>query len=368
MKTQPKVRGIFEKVKGSGVWWIRYVDAARKYHREKAGTRGNAEKLLTIRKNDALVGKKMPETLRRPSVPFGKFADAALEYSKKNKRSYRDDEWRMAELKAWFGSRDAEMLTGEEIEKKLCEVADERKWAPGSYNKYRSLLMMAYRVAKLPVNPARSAKHRKENKPVKRYLSREQNGEFERLVAAIRKRTPEHLADFIFALNTGLRLENQFRATYEMIDFTRNVLNLPAAMVKNDEDLHIPLNENALAAIHSLPSWRERKGYLFRNQHHPDKPIKSTEHWFKPALKEAGISKFRWHDLRHTFASWLVQDGVPLERVSTLLGHKSLQMTMRYAHLKPSQLHNDVALLTQNSTAVAFEINAGAAVPATYIN
>ena len=59
----------------------------------------------------------------------------------------------------------------------------------------------------------------------------------------------------------------------------------------------------------------------------------------------AGISDFRWHDLRHTFASWFVQDGVPLDRVSKLLGHKSL--TMRYARLAPNQLHEDVALLNE---------------------
>jgi integrase len=72
--------------------------------------------------------------------------------------------------------------------------------------------------------------------------------------------------------------------------------------------------------------------------------VLSNDHSFKPALKAAGISDFRWHDLRHTFASWLVQDGVPPDRVSKLLGHTNLTMTMRYAHLAPNHLHEDVAL------------------------
>src|SRR5208282_4994548 len=369
MKETKKVRGIFEKVPGSDTWWIRYVDASGRYRREKAGTRGNAEKLLTRRKNDALVGKKMPETLRSRAVPFTEIADAALVYSKNYKRSYRDDQWRMAELKQWFGSRDAQTLSTEEIEKRLTDVAEERKWAPGTFNHFRSLLMMVYRVArrakKLTVNPARDVQHRKENDPIVRYLNRgTPESEYERLVAAVRKRTPEHLPDLIFALNTGLRLSNQYGATYEMIDWTQKALDVP--LTKNGQPVHVPLNDAVLAAIRSLPSWRERRGCIFRNQQHPDKRVLAAEHWFTPALKAAKIENFRWHDLRHTFASWLVQDGVPLERVSKLLGHKSLQMTMRYAHLRPSQLHEDVARL--NSTQIAFEEKPQTSNAATYVN
>jgi hypothetical protein len=76
-------RGIFEKVPGCGVWWIRYVDAQGRYRREKAGTWSNADKLLTKRKNGALEGKKLPETLRRRAVPFADVADDALAYSRR---------------------------------------------------------------------------------------------------------------------------------------------------------------------------------------------------------------------------------------------------------------------------------------------
>ncbi len=152
---------------------------------------------------------------------------------------------------------------------------------------------------------------------------------------------------------TGLRLRSQYSVTYGMIDWTRNVLDIPRT--KNDEPLHIPLNSDVLAAIRSLPSSKERKGPIFRNQKRPEKPVLSNDHWFKAVLKAAGIGDFKWHDLRRTFASWLVQDGVPLDRVSKLLGHKSLTMTMRCAHLAPNQLHEDVALLTRNSTSVAPE-------------
>ena len=167
----------------------------------------------------------------------------------------------------------------------------------------------------------------------------------------IRKKYPEHLAEFIFALNTVLRLSSQYGVTYGMIDWTRNVLDI--LRTKNDRPVHIPLNRDLVAAIRSIPSSQRRKGPIFRNQRHPEKPVLSNDHWFKPALTEAGIGDFKLHDLRRTFASWLVRDGVPLDRVSKLLGRKSLTMTVRYAHLAPIQLHEDVALLTKNSAPVA---------------
>jgi len=73
--------------------------------------------------------------------------------------------------------------------------------------------------------------------------------------------------------------------------------------------------------------------------------VRSYDHWFEPCPKAAGISNLNWHDLRHTFASWLIQSGVPRERVSKLLAHRKITMTMRYAHLGPKQLHADFTLL-----------------------
>ena len=81
-KSTSKRRGIYERVPGSGVWWIQYTDAQGRRRREKAGLYSSAEKLLDKRHTEALQGKKLPETLRAKPVTFGELLDDALEYSK----------------------------------------------------------------------------------------------------------------------------------------------------------------------------------------------------------------------------------------------------------------------------------------------
>ncbi len=378
-KKKPAVkvrRGLFEKIAGSGVWWIRYTDGFGTYRREKAGTWAVAKQLLSKRQTEALQRKKLPESLRRPTVLFSEIAEDAMSYSKAHKRSSRSDVSIKKNLIEMFGNKEADSLFGNELEERLNAEAESRKWSASTFNHHRAFLMLAYREGrrnrKVETNPARDVRHRKENNSRVRFLSREEdgkveNGEDARLADAIRQNYPEHLAEFIFAKSTGLRLSSQYSATYEMIDWSRRELTIPRT--KNDAAVHTPLNEDVIKALQSLPSWAERKGPLFRNLRHPGKAVMSNDHWFKKCLAMAGINNFKWHDLRHTFASWLVQDGVPLDRVAKLLGHKSLTMTMRYAHLAPSQLHADVALLVRtNSTPVAPAVEIEKHASASYLN
>ncbi len=74
-------------------------------------------------------------------------------------------------------------------------------------------------------------------------------------------------------------------------------------------------------------------------------PLENGRHWFDDAAVEAKLKNFNWHDLRHTFASRLRMKGAPFEDIADLLGHKSLTMTKRYAHLGPNKLHTVVSLL-----------------------
>jgi integrase len=125
-----------------------------------------------------------------------------------------------------------------------------------------------------------------------------------------------------------------------MVDWSERMLHIPRT--KNEEPLHIPLNDAALAALKTARTSFHETGRVFRSER-TGEPLEHPRHWFEPAVVEARIKDFHWHDLRHTFASRLRMQGTPLEDIADLLGHKSLAMTKRYAHLGPSRLHQLVS-------------------------
>jgi len=161
-------RGLFEKIPGSGIWWVRYADATSRIRREKAGTKSTALLLYRKRKTEALQGKKLPERLRRPAVSFVEIAKDTLEYSRTTKvpDPYRIDRWHMETLLGWFRERTAAEITPQEIERKLAELAEEGR-KPATVNRYRALLSLIYSLAnrngRVAVNPVRQVKRRTMN-------------------------------------------------------------------------------------------------------------------------------------------------------------------------------------------------------------
>ena len=343
-----KQRGIFEKEPGSGIWWICYFDQFGKKRREKAGTKSVAIKLYGKRKQQVLEGKKLPEIFRTPSVNFGQLADDALAYSKRNKRSYKTDVPRFARLKEWFGAYPAEELTPKEIENRLAKVAERGKWAPSTFNHYRSLMSLSYRLGiqnrKVTLNPVRSVTHRREDNNRVRFLTVEEEKKLRKLIET---KWAWHMPEFDVAMNTGLRKGSQYGLTWDMIDWKGRMLNIPRT--KNEEPIHVPLNDAAVAALRVVHDRGEVGGRVFQSARTRE-PLENGRHWFEEAVMEAEIKNFRWHDLRHTFASRLRMKGAPLEDIADLLGHKSLTMTRRYAHLGPNKLHAVVSLLGASDT------------------
>ena len=100
-------------------------------------------------------------------------------------------------------------------------------------------------------------------------------------------------------------------------------------------------------AIVETPDWFSSGPLLEGNAANP---LRGPRTWFHPALKDAKIEHFHWHDLRHTFASRLRQKGTKLEDIAEALGHEDLMMSKRYAHLGPKGLHDVVAMLDENPT------------------
>jgi site-specific recombinase XerD len=335
--------GVFEKVPGSGEWWVRYWDAQARKRREKAGTKSAAINLYRKRKTEVLQGRKLPEKFRRPEVSFAELAHDALVYSKREKRTYTGDLLRMDVLLSWFRERPAALITPQEIEAKIGRAIDERKWAASTINHYRSLLSLTYRLGirnrKVSVNPARDVPHRREDNSRVRFLTPAQES---RLREVLLKKCPDHMPELDLALNTGLRMSSMYELTWEEVDLPLRLLHIPRT--KNEEPLYLPLNDDAIEALSALLKRGNGMGPVIRNCE--GTPLTGCYFWFIPAVREAGISDFKWHDLRHTFASRLRQAGVPLETIAELLGHKSLSMTKRYAHLAAEHLYDAVQRLS----------------------
>lgn len=327
-----KQRGVFEKERGSGVWWIRYFDQFGKKRREKAGSKSVAIKLYGKRKQQVLEGKKLPEAFRQPSVNFNQLLDDAVAYSKRNKRSYKTDVPRLARVKEWFGFHPVEELTPKKIEIVLARAAEREKWAPSTFNHYRSLMSLSYRLAilnrKATSNPARSVTHRRENNNRVRFLTEEEEKKLRKIIEA---KWTSHLPELELAINIGLRKGSQYGLTWDMVDWTGRLLNIPRT--KNEEAIHIPLNDAAVAALRVAHDQGDGRGRVFQSAK-TGAPLENGRHWFDDALTEAGTKNFRWHDLRHTFASRLRMRGALLEDIADPLGHQSLTMTRRYAHLR----------------------------------
>ena len=318
-----KQRGIFEKVPGSGEWYVRYVDAQGRYRREKAGTKSAAIALYRKRKTEALQGRKLPERLRRSPVLFREIAKDALAWSDAHKRSARNDHYRMARLLAWFGDKSAESISPQEIEANLRN----EPWRPATWNRIRALLSMVYRVAirnrKVSQNPVRLVPTKQAHNERLRFLSIDEE---RKLRAAIARRFPERLPEFELALHTGMRLSEQYGAAWEHVDFDHRVLTIPRD--KSGHASHVMLGEAALRALAELRRRTASSGLICGGSPNP-------RWWFEEALQDAGIAGFSWHCLRHTFASRLVMSGADVRTVAELLRVRTLTMVMRYAHLAP---------------------------------
>ena len=234
-------------------------------------------------------------------------------------------------------------------------------------NYLASVLTRAVKLKKLATNPARAVERAKVDRtPKVRYLD---PAEEKRLRAALSERDAEmraaresankwrksrkedplpplpyygdHLTPAVLlSINTGMRRGELLALRWASVDMKGKQITVEGSTAKSQQTRHIPLNDEALDV---LKKWKAQA---------PDSdrviPISTG---FKTAwshlLERAKITKFRWHDLRHHFASRLVQAGVPLNTVRELLGHGSMAMTLRYAHLAPDQKAEAVAKLVQ---------------------
>jgi integrase len=149
----------------------------------------------------------------------------------------------------------------------------------------------------------------------------------------------------LLALNTGLRRGELLRLRWRDVDLERRVLTVRGEDAKTGQTRHVPLNSEAAAVA---TTWRptafDPDAFVFRSCD-ASKPLAHIRRTWTGVLAIAVVNMFRFHDLRHTFASNLVMAGIDLNTVRELLGHKSVAMTLRYAHLAPEHKAAAVEML-----------------------
>lgn len=159
----------------------------------------------------------------------------------------------------------------------------------------------------------------------------------------------DHLQPMVLlSLNTGLRLGEVLALKWSDIDFDRKTLTVRGGNAKSGLTRHVPMNEEAVSTLRRWqPDQSAMVAWTFPSRRGGS--LTSTRTSWRRILKRAHIEDFRWHDLRHHFASRLAMAGVDLNTVRELLGHSDLSMTLRYAHLSPGHKADAVAKLCGKS-------------------
>jgi integrase len=148
----------------------------------------------------------------------------------------------------------------------------------------------------------------------------------------------------VFALNTGMRQGEILDLRWTYVDLFRKTATIMQS--KNGERRTIPLNQNALTVLKARAKVKHLKDvHVFASKVGTRKEKRNLARAFYQAMEKAQVEEFRFHDLRHTFATRLVHAGVDLYKVSKLLGHKDIRMTQRYAHHYPESLRDGVEVL-----------------------
>lgn len=348
-RTEKKLRGIYEMPPDSGIFYIQYFDINGNRRREKVGRRSDAITLLAKRKTEKLQGKKLPENLRKGAVLFKELLDDALEISRAENgaETTHNHGLKFEVFREHFGDRQAESVTKQEIVRFLLDLADEREWSPASFNRWQTSISLVFRVGveneKIAFNPASKIKKKTEDNGRIRFLS---DGEEKILLQYIGEHYPEHVPAFLISVHTGIRAGEQFRMQWKDIDFNRRILTIPKT--KNGDIRHVPLNETAFSAVATLSKKRSELPWVFLNSQ--GRQLISQRDWFDRVLEATKLPDYTWHCNRHTFASRLVMNGVDLRTVGELLGHRTFQMTMRYAHLAADHKHEAVSRLDKRTS------------------
>lgn len=336
---------VFER---RGYFYIAYKRPDGRWMKETADTdKKSHAKAFLVRRESEMYQAKTSGIPVCSDITLETFKKEYLEYAEANKKatSVRRDMVSLKRILPVFGRLKLREITGGAVQRwvdkrRLDKVGDKRVSAQTVCNELNVLSAMfreAIRRELVVSNPVSRVKRPKEDNIIVRYLSTDEEKRlFENL--------PERLKPIVtVALHTGMRKGELLNLEWSDVDFEQKLV-----LVKNTKSKrqrYIPMNGELVDTLKDL-GHGEEDIHVFVNKKTGDvyKDIKKS---WKTTLLAAKIQKFRFHDLRHTFASRLVQAGKSLLAVKELLGHQSVSTTQRYAHLAPSDLREAVEALVK---------------------
>lgn len=311
-----------------GIWWI---DVSAPNGERIRRTTGTAKKALAQEFHDSLKAElwRIDKLGVKPKRTWN---DAVVRWLKENrhKATASEDVSKLRWLDCFL--RDKDLAA---IDRTIIDQVTREKLAKGHKNAtVNRTLELLRAVLRKCVNEwewlDRAPYVRMLKEPTRRirFLTQE---EAKKLLAEL----PAHLADMAtFSLATGLRAANVTGLEWSQVDEDRRLCWVHPDQAKARKAIAVPLNGEAIAIVQKQRGNHPTRVFSFKG-----KPIVqvSTKAWYG-ALRRAGIENFRWHDLRHTWASWHVQSGTPLFVLQELGGWESAEMVRRYAHLAADHL------------------------------
>lgn len=325
------------------VWWMSFVYAGKRIRKStETENKGLAEFIHAKVKSSIIEGKWFDVVVEK-EITFRELMDRYMkEHSRVKKKSWQRDLVSISHLLPFFGFFTLAEITPSLISKYKAQRYTE-KASPATINRELALMKHAFNLAIKEwewcrENPICKMKMEKENNARERWLDYDEE---ERLLKACPKWLKEIV---IFALNTGMRQGEILNLTWKDVDFFRNVVVVYQG--KTSQKKTIPLIPTILEILKEKAKIRYFKNNLvFPSQNGTMITSSNLGRAFRFALKKAKIDDFRFHDLRHTFATRLVQAGVDLYIIQKLLGHRDPRMVQRYAHHSTESLRDGIEIL-----------------------
>jgi integrase len=321
------------KRKDSSVWWIKIRHNGQVVQRST----GTEDRVLAQEYHDRLKAS-LWEQSRLGTKPKRSWQEAVVRWLQEtsDKRTHLEDVVKLKWLHAHLGQCNLDDITLNVID--TIREARLKEGSKTTCNRYLALVRAILRRARDDwewIDKVPKVKLYKEAEGRERSITPD---DAKRLLDEL----PTHLRDMVlFSLLTGLRQANVLGLEWSRVDLERGHAWIDSSMSKNRRPISVPLNQDAIEVL--LKQVGKHPQWVFT---YKGKPITNanTRAW-RAALTRAGIEDFRWHDLRHTWATWHRRAGTPTHELQRLGGWRTASMVERYAHLAPDHLAESAARL-----------------------